>query len=148
MDKGLWTASLLLIILGLILMAVGVGCRLWQSYQDPNRARVTAKVVDLILKEPEKGDASRSNKNFYYPVFEYFAEGRLYKITHPEGSYPSAYRLNQEVALFYDTKDPSHYEIAVIRMPELVAEICSLLGIISVLAGCIIFAFFSLQKRH
>ena len=43
--------------------------------------------------------------------FEYYAGGQLYKITHPKGSYPSAFRINQNVRLTYEKNDPSRYEI-------------------------------------
>lgn len=112
MDKSLWTASLFLIILGLVSLAGGVASKIYQEYREAGRARVTARVVDLILKESESADPRFAYKNCYYPVFEYYAGGKLYKITHPRGSYPSAFRINQEVKLTYDKEDPSNYEIA------------------------------------
>ena len=85
MDKTLWTASLFLVILGFLLLIAGALCRVYVNYKEPRRGRVTARVVDLLLQEPVSQDQIRIYKNCYYPVFEFYAEGKLYKITHPEG---------------------------------------------------------------
>lgn len=111
MDKSLWTASLLLVIAGLLSLAGGVAGKIYQNYKEAGKGRVMARVVDLVLKETENTDPGFAYKNCYYPVFEYYAGGQLYKITHPKGSYPSAFRINQNVRLTYEKNDPSRYEI-------------------------------------
>ena len=112
MDRSLWTASLFLVILGLLSLAGGVVSRIYQHYREAGRGRVTARVVDLVLKESDGADSRFSYKNCYYPGFEYYAGGKLYKIVHPKGSYPSAFHVNQAVKLTYDREDPANYEIA------------------------------------
>lgn len=147
MDKSLWTASLFLIITGLLFLAGAVVCRLYQSYKEPGKERVTARVVDLILREPKMGEASRPYKNYYYPVFEYYAEGRLYKVVHPQGSYPSPYRINQEIKLCYDKDDPEKYEIAGSDTLILAANGFSAAGAVCLFAGCIVFVLFALRNH-
>ena len=69
MDKSLWTASLLLVIAGLLSLAGGVAGKIYQNYKEAGKGRVTARVVDLVLKETENADPGFAYKNCYYPVF-------------------------------------------------------------------------------
>ena len=56
MDKSLRTASLLLVIAGLLSLAGGVAGKIYQNYKEAGKGRVTARVVDLVLKETENAD--------------------------------------------------------------------------------------------
>ena len=147
MDKTLWTASLFLVILGFLLLIAGALCRVYVNYKEPRRGRVTARVVDLLLQEPVSQDQIRIYKNCYYPVFEFYAEGKLYKITHPEGSYPSAYRLNQEIRLNYDKDDPTDYVIVKNTALDILPEVFSALGVVCILAGCVLFGLFAARTN-
>lgn len=148
MDKSLWTASLFLIITGLLSLAGSAACRFYQSYKEPGKERITARVVDLILREPKLGDGSRPYKNYYYPVFEYYAGGRLYKVVHPQGAYPSPYRINQEIKLCYRKDDPEEYEIAGNNTLLMAAGGLFAAGVICLFAGCIVFVMFALRSHR
>lgn len=147
MDRTLWTASLFLVILGLLFLAAAAFCRFYFNYKETRRGRVTARVVDLLLQEPERPEQARLYKNCYYPVLEFYANGKLYKIVHPEGSYPSAYRMHQELRLNYNKDDPEDYVIAKNTFRDVLPEIFSVLGVICIFAGCILFALFAARQH-
>ena len=145
MDKGLWTASCFLIILGILFLGTGSGFQFYLNSREVLRGRVTARVVELLLREPEKKDLKYPYKNCYYPVLEYYAEGRLYKAVHPEGAYPSPFHLNQEVRIKYNKEDPQEYEILEKNPLRLGAYVLYALGVLCIAAGCIIFVILALR---
>lgn len=144
MDKNLWTASCFLIIFGIILFAGGIGCQFYLNYKETLKGRATARVVELLLQEPEK-KGIWPYKNCYYPVFEYYAEGKLHKVTYPEGAYPSSFKINQEIKLKYNKSDPLDYQIMEKNTLRMVADTIYVSGVICIAAGCIIFVIFSLR---
>lgn len=147
MDRTLWTASLFLVVVGLVFLAAGTAIRLYLNYKDPGKERVTARVVDLVLQEPKNEKQVGRYKNCYYPVLEFYAEGKLYKIVHPEGSYPSAYRIHQELLLSYRKDDPEDYRIIKNTFQDILPELLSVLGVVCILAGCVVFALFAAGGR-
>lgn len=145
MDRSLWTASCFLIILGMLLLAGGLGCRFYLGQRDSMKGRTVAKVVELLLQEPAQRERPMYYKNCYYPVFEYYAEGKLYKVTYPHGSYPSAFRINQEVKLCYNKENPQEYEIQGTNTLKIVSDALYGAGVVCILTGCIIFVIFALR---
>ena len=53
MNKGLWAASLLLVLLGLFCVAAAVVLSAYKKDREKLSASVTAKVVDLVLMKNE-----------------------------------------------------------------------------------------------
>ena len=51
-----------------------------------------------------EGDGPYRNK--YYPVVEYYAEGKLYKKTLEEGAYPGRWETGEKIPILYDPSDP------------------------------------------
>ena len=106
MSRGLWYASFVLLIIGLIMLAAGRILAQYDQGKELLKGKVTAKVVSLEERETEGPFRSR-----YYPVFEYYAKGSLHKVTYPYGSYPCHFSPGQEVRLAYDPEDPTVYRI-------------------------------------
>ena len=143
MDKSLWAASCFLIVAGMLFLIGGFACWLYQNYKEPFEGKTTARVVDLLLQEPKIRRQPMLYKNYYYPVLEYYAEGKLYKVTHPEGSYPSAFRANQEVPICYNQTDPLEYKIADNSKIKILAQALYVIGVLGIAVGCIIFLIFA-----
>lgn len=144
MDRGLWTASCFLIIFGILLLGAGLGCQFYVNYKEPLKGRAVAKVVELLLQEPEE-KGNWPYKNCYYPVFEYYAEGKLHKVVYPEGAYPSPFRINQEIKLKYAKEDPLEYRIMEKNTLKMTADALYASGVVCIAAGCIIFVIFALR---
>lgn len=144
MDRGLWTASCFLIIFGIILLCSGLGCQFYINYKEPLKGRAVARVVELLLQEPEE-KGIWPYKNCYYPVFEYYAEGKLHKVVYPEGAYPSPFRINQEIKLKYEKSDPLQYKIMERNTLKTAADALYISGVVCIAAGCIIFVIFALR---
>lgn len=70
MDKTLWSVSLFLILSGILLLIGGVGVQFYLSWKEPLKGRTSAKVVELLLQEPNQHISEYGYKNLYYPVLE------------------------------------------------------------------------------
>ena len=145
MDRSLWAASCFLILFGILLLAGGTGCQFYLNYKETLKGRATARVVELLLKEPEQRDTKLPYKNCYFPVLEYYAEGKLYKVVYPVGAYPSPFRVNQEIRLKYNKADPMEYKIIEKSTLNLAASALYGVGVVCIAAGCIIFVIFALR---
>ena len=104
-NKGLWNVSLVLIVIGLLAFAAGIILQVIRREKEQAVRRVQARVVELVLDENTKGSAY-GLRNSYYPVFEYYADGKLIKVRHKEGAWPSRYKVNDRVSLLYDPEEP------------------------------------------
>lgn len=104
------------------------------------KGRTNGKVVDLILIEGEG-----PYRNRYYPVVEYYAEGKLYKKQMNQGSYPSRWEIGQKIKVIYDPADPSR-----MRQDErgMIQYLPSLLyggGAVLLIIGILLFTRFALR---
>lgn len=145
MDKGLWAASCFLVIFGMLLLAAGTVCRIYFNGREMWKGRTTARVVELLLQEPRQRDGRAPYKNCYYPVLEYYAEGRLYKVLYPKGAYPSPFHVNQELWVRYNQANPQEYKIEEKTPKRFAAGFLYWAGVSCVAAGCIIFVIFALR---
>jgi hypothetical protein len=110
-NKGLWAVSLLLILLGLICIAAAVALSAYRKGRERLSASVTAKVVDLVLRKNEKPEGEKPYSNVWHPVFEFYADGVLYKVICPKGWMPSRYEIGDDVKLKYDPENPTVYHV-------------------------------------
>ena len=111
MNRGLWNASLWFLILGGLAAGAGALLLAYTREKEVLKGHVQARVVELKLKEDRGVQQDGAFQNKYYPVFEFYTHGRLYKLTYPEGSYPSAFTVGQKVWLDYDPADPETFRI-------------------------------------
>ena len=144
-NRGLWNVSLFLFIAGLAALGAGAVCQFLEQIREPDTEWGTARVVDLVLKENGEKSSLYPYKNCYYPVLEYYAQGKLYKVLHTEGAYPSAYHLNQELRICYNRNDPEQYELADISRMRAASIGCSVLGVAGLCVACIVFLLFAVR---
>ena len=142
MNKGLWTASLFLLVIGLGCIVARLVLQMIFSERAQLKGHTTARVVDLQLRE-DPAAGNRQFRHCFYPVFEYYAGGRLYKQVYPVGSYPSRWKVNDEIRLDYDPEDPNIYELSTWSMQRILPPALSVFGVILVLTACVIFLRFA-----
>lgn len=125
---------------GLICLAAAAAVRYYERGRMLLKGRTNGKVVDLILIEGEG-----PYRNRYYPVVEYYAEGKLYKKQMNQGSYPSRWEIGQKIKVIYDPADPSR-----MRQDErgMIQYLPSLLyggGAVLLIIGIFLFTRFALR---
>ena len=88
---------------------------LWKEYQESQakyRGKAIATVVEIIADVPDKKGLDAGIHDYYYGIFAYYAEGRLYKERYRRGGNPCPFVLNQKIEIQYDTEKPNHFKIA------------------------------------
>jgi len=139
-----------LFYLSFFLLLLGGGCclggwilRIRMQREHTYEKETRAKVVDLVLRED---DASRGSfRNKYYPVFQYYANGKLCETVYPEGAYPAAWKVGQPVMIEYDPEEPTEYVIRKSALKDLLPGILYGGGMAVMLAGAILFLRFALR---
>lgn len=63
----------------------------------------TARVVDVECRRDSGGST------YYYPVFEYYAGGRMQRVVSTFGSSPCRYQTGEETELYYDPEKPEKF---------------------------------------
>lgn len=143
MDKDLWLASCFLIGAGILLLTGGGCLRLIHNFKEPLKGQVKARVVELLLEDPGRKESASFFRNSYYPVFEFYVNGKLYRVRYPRGSYPSRFHVNQEISLNYDPSNPLDFCIAEKNLRQAGARLLYAAGVACVFAGFIIFVIFA-----
>lgn len=139
MASEFWTASCILMVLGVALAAIGTLLKYYGEQQERYPGRAEARVVDIVT-EPRTGDASLSEfRNRQVAVFEFYAGGKLIKVTDPADTYPCPYFLHQKVKICYDPVKPEHFQLIGKNSWRLSGRCVHLLGILDMAAGCILF---------
>ena len=144
MNKGLWNASLFFGLAGLILFLAGYLRSVYDIRRRRRKGKAKARVVALIPRENEISP-QMGYRNLYYPVFEFYAGGKLYKIEYPSGSYPSRFRINQTVPILYDTEDPEDLIIDTEGIRYQIPQFLYAAGIALLLLSALLFARFALR---
>lgn len=144
MNKGLWGASLFLVILGLVFICTALIFQTYRKNHEVLSASVMAMVVDVVsVQEDAPGDSYQLSHRFH-PVFEYYAEGKLFREEYPEGFLPGRFRVGDVVKLNYNPSDPSEYEMAdsspqKINLPALLEAA----GVFCLVLGMLLFISFA-----
>lgn len=106
-----WNWSCFFLITGILMMAAGVCLKYYGEQLEPMRGRAEARVVDIITV-PRTGEATFSEfRNRQAAVFEFYAGGKLVKVTDPADTYPCQYHMHQTVNVCYETNDPRCFRI-------------------------------------
>ena len=127
--------------MGIIGLWAGVVISFYEKERRALKGRATGRIVDQIMKE---GDGPYRYK--YYPVVEYYAEGKLYKVTSLTGAYPSKWEIGQKIPLLYDQDDPE--KIMEDSRPLFIRHLSAFfygVGIIMLLAGIYTFIRFAVR---
>ena len=144
MNKGLWFFSLALLILGFAALILGVLSSRRRVRGRRRGEHTSAKVVELVLVENPEG-AVDGRRNLYYPVFEFYASGRLCKYRGREGAWPSPYRIGQTVHIVYDPGRPELFRVAAGSSMAYLPEILWGVGGLMILISVIIFLRFAVR---
>ena len=141
MERELWLTSCFLIVTGIGLLAGGVLSR-WYTRRRSGRRVTKARVIKLLLREDPSSDV-KVFRNCYYPVFEFYVNGKLHKETYPYGAYPSPFEVGQEVRISFDPEHPGEYEICERSAAGYLPEILSISGAVIFALGAVLFIRFA-----
>ncbi|MDO5425347.1 MAG: hypothetical protein Q4F41_16640 [Eubacteriales bacterium] len=110
MNQGL--TGEILMILGVVCAACGLFVQNYRHRKEPYKGRATATVVEIVADAPDAKGSAAGVHHYFYPVFAYYAGGRLIKKRYQRGGNPCPFRLNQQVPLYYKLEDPELFKIA------------------------------------
>ena len=96
----------ILIILGVLCLAGAYIARSYRHRKEPYKGRAVATVVDIVPDTPDHKGKAAGIHDYYYPVFAYYAEGRLIQKRYYKGGNPCPFRRNQQVRVYYSLKNP------------------------------------------
>ena len=100
-----------MLIAGVLMTAAGVCLKYYGEQTEPLKGRAEARVVDIITI-PRTGEATLSEfRNRQAAVFEFYAGGKLIKVTDPADTYPCHYQMHQKVNISYEPADPKEFRI-------------------------------------
>ena len=71
-----------------------------------------ATVVEIVTGAPSRKGMEAGIHDYYYPVFAYYAEGRLIRKQFSKGGNPCPFRKNEQVALYYKEGEPELFKLA------------------------------------
>lgn len=139
----LWIVSCVLLAVGFCCTAAGAVWKFALHRTDRYEGHAEARVVDIVTK-PRGGQASLSEfRNNRVAVFEFFADGRLVKVSDTADTYPCPYRMNQKVSVCYDPADPERFEVETADIKLRIADAVRLFGITFAVAGCALFLLYA-----
>lgn len=143
MYHEIWTVSCVLLVLGLLCAAVASVLKYYAEQKIRYSGRAEAKVVNIVT-EPRSGNASLSEfRNRQAAVFEFYAGGKLIKVTDPADTYPCPYRMHQTVHICYNPENPTEFELMEKSRWKLAASVVNVLGITGILSGCGLFLLYA-----
>lgn len=111
MNSFFWTLSFVLMIFGGIALAASLASRSYADKQQRYRGKAVATVVEIVVDEPDKRGREKGIHDYYYAVFAYYADGRLYKKRYEKGGNPCPFTLNQKIEIQYDEEKPERFRI-------------------------------------
>ena len=127
-----------MILTGILLICAGLVLKALDQSREVYEGHARAKVVSLQRREEDGRYRSR-----FYPVLEYYAEGMLYKVVYPEGSFPSRWEIGKEVNILYEPSNPEVYQIQEQTMRSRLPQILWISGICLLLLGAVCFIRFA-----
>ncbi len=141
--REIWVLSCTCMVFGIVLFVAGAICQYYRIYAEPYKGRAVGRVVELILDRPKVGGSPF--RNVYYPVIEFYAEGQLIKVKYPHGSYPSAYRKNQEIKIYFNLDNPRQFRIVRSNPLKNLAFALAAAGMVFMVGGGIGFLVFAVR---
>lgn len=145
MSRGLESASEILFVIGILLTVAGIFYRLYRQRKDPYKGRATATVVGLIPDTPDSQGRAAGIHDYYYPVFAYYANGRLMKKRYNKGSNPPAFHIGDKVPLRFDTNAPEHFALCLPGKEDHLERFLYLGGLLCIIGGLVCYLLFGLR---
>lgn len=134
-----WIGSIILLTLGVIFAAAAAVLKAYSS-RDTRHGKITEARVVEIIAQPRTGEAALSEfRNRQAAVFEFYAEGRLYKVTDSTDEYPCPYYMNQRLKICYHPAEPEKFSVVQENRWSRIAFGMSYLSIVCILLGCLFF---------
>lgn len=127
---------------GLLMIAAGIIWRNWRRSRETLQGHTTARVIRLLPREDLSGRTSQF-KTEYYPVFEFYADSKRYSEVYPFGSYPSKYKVGQQLQIDYDPANPGDFEIHDRTLQDMLPALTYYAGVIFTSAGAVLFLVFA-----
>ncbi len=146
MNHELWLLSCVLFILGGVFAAASLYVRYKIQKQERYQGHTEARVVDLVTENREGAFSLSQFGNRQAAVLEYYAEGKLYKVTDETDAYPCPFHLGQRLSICYNTENPKEYVIVRRDFWRCLRMVFAAGGILLVLAGCAVFLIYA-QRR-
>ena len=135
MYEMLRSFSEVVFVLGVLMLIAGIIVRQINDAREPYKGRVLGTVVDIVAGEPDRKGKALGIHDYYYPVFAYYAGGRLMKEQYHKGSNPCEFHLNQQFLLYYDTGKPHHFKIATPGPLKKWEQLLYVSGIVALVCG-------------
>lgn len=145
MSGMLGSASEVLFVIGILLTVAGAVYRVFRREKEPYKGRVTGTVVELVPGKPDSKGKAQGIHDYYYPVFVYYANGRLMKERCRKGSNPPAFRIGDKVSLKYDLDSPDHFIINHTGREDRLERILYIAGLAGIIAGGVCYLLFGLR---
>ncbi|MCI5995476.1 MAG: hypothetical protein MRZ45_05955 [Blautia sp.] len=111
MNSFVWTLSFVLMIGGGIAVAASAMSRSYAQKQQKYKGRAVATVVEIVADEPDRKGQAKGIHDYFYAVFAYYADGRLYKKRYEKGGNPCPFVMNERIEIQYDTENPGSFMI-------------------------------------
>lgn len=138
-----WSVAFL--IIGVLLTLGGTAYRFYRREKEHYKGRSIASVVDIVPGPPDAQGKSAGIHDYYYPVFAYYANGRLMKERCPKGSNPPTFRLGEKVSIKYDTTSPERFILDHPTREDHLETFIYFAGLGLILAGCVCYLLFGLR---
>lgn len=139
MNSFFWTLSIVLISVGGIVVALSLMGRSYADRVQRYSGKATATVVEIEADTPDKIGRAKGIHDYYYAVFAYYAEGRLYKKRYERGGNPCPFSLNQAVDIQYDIEKPESFRLREKKQINIFSQGLYYLGMSICVAGGFLF---------
>lgn len=146
MNNSIGISGDVLMLLGVICIFAGFLCRRYRNIHAKYKGRAEATVVEIVTGQPDDRGKERGIHDYFYPVFAYYAGGRLIRRKYRYGSNSCKFVLNQKVMIRYKFSNPSIFIIERENYLERRARILYYIGIGMILVGAFIFLLFANRK--
>ena len=134
--------------LGWIWVFMGISTlRSGKKARDKERARTTAKVLDLIPERKRRRNRRGRMAEIYtvwHPVVEFTVDGWKYRLQSPADLQQSDLSVGEEADIIYDADDPNHFDLEkVLEHDVRAARIFIVVGLV----WAVIFSPFLINKE-
>ena len=129
--------------LGALLLAGGNFGEYYRHSNEHYKGRALATVVEIIADKPDAEGIAAGIHSYYYPVFAYYAAGRLIKVRFAQGGYPCPYKQNEQVKICYDKNNPEKFVTAAPKNLKKASKTGYYLGITMLIGGVAFFLIYA-----
>lgn len=134
-----WISSCIFLAMGVVFALASLLAKGYAGRNERHLKQAEARVVD-ILTETRTGNQVKSEFNGRQTaVFEFFADGKLFKVPDQTEAYPCPYYMNQKVKILYDPHNPEEFFVVKQNRLKRIIFGMNYMSVMCVLLGCILF---------